>query len=60
MIVKTLQNYNDLYAESINDSNTFWSNIANRIDWHSKWDNVSKVDYDKDKIKWFIGGKLYA
>ncbi len=60
MIVKTLQNYNDLYAESINDSNTFWSNIANRIDWHSKWDNVSKVDYDKAKIKWFIGGKLNA
>ena len=31
MIVKTLQNYKDLYAESINDSNTFWSNIANRL-----------------------------
>ncbi len=60
MIVKTLQNYNDLYAESINDSNTFWSNVANRIDWHSKWNNVSKVDYDKAEIKWFIGGKLNA
>ena len=50
--------YEELYNESIENPEQFWSKIANRIDWYKKWDSVSEVDFKKASIDWFQGGKL--
>ena len=52
--------YEDLYNESINNTDEFWAKIADRISWDKKWDKISDVDYSSAHIKWFEGGKLNA
>ncbi len=56
--IKTQKEYLDTYANSIENSDSFWEEKANRISWYKKWDRVSNVDYTKANIKWFEGGKL--
>ena len=51
--------YEKMYAQSISDPDTFWSEQADTmLDWYQKWDTVSEVDYNKGQIKWFEGGKI--
>ena len=55
---KSLEDYSKEYLSSVNDSDEFWSEKAERLDWFAKWDKVSDVDFFTPKIKWFINGKL--
>tara|TARA_B100002051_G_C16728337_1_gene636644 strand:+ start:614 stop:2536 length:1923 start_codon:yes stop_codon:yes gene_type:complete len=56
--IKTRDNYDTQYNDSIIDSNKFWEQQAESIDWIKKWDRVSDVDYSKAKITWFEGARL--
>ena len=56
--IKSQSDYIKTYKESIDDSDSFWAEKANRIDWYKKWHKVSNIDYKKADIKWFEGGKL--
>ena len=56
--IKTRDNYDAQYNDSIIDSNKFWEQQAESIDWIKKWDRVSDVDYSKAKITWFEGARL--
>ncbi len=58
--VKSIEDYNSLYQESIKNPDSFWSSVANRITWYSKWNNVSEVDFNKGNIRWFENAKLNA
>ena len=58
--VKNEQNYLDLYKESIQNPDTFWSKVAKRISWFKKWNTVSKIDYSKAHIEWFKEAELNA
>ena len=58
--INSLEEYNYLYKESINNTDKFWELIADRISWYKKWDNTSDVDYTKSHIKWFENAKLNA
>ncbi|MEC9437397.1 MAG: acetate--CoA ligase [Candidatus Neomarinimicrobiota bacterium] len=55
---KSIEDYSKEYLSSVNDSDEFWSEKAERLDWFAKWDKVSDVDFFTPKIKWFINGKL--
>ena len=55
---KSLEDYSKEYLLSVNDSDEFWSEKAERLDWFEKWEKVSDVDFSKPEIKWFINGKL--
>jgi len=55
---KSLEDYSKEYLSSVNDSDEFWSEKAERLDWFAKWDKVSDVDFFTPEIKWFINGKL--
>ena len=55
---KSLDQYNDLYNQSISNPENFWAEIANRITWFKKWDKVREYDFIKGSIKWFDGAKL--
>ncbi|QDP00532.1 acetate--CoA ligase [Thalassotalea sp. PS06] len=53
------QEYKQMYQQSIEQPDAFWSEQANTfIDWYKPWDEVSKVDYHQAQIQWFAGAKL--
>jgi acetyl-CoA synthetase len=59
--VKTLADYEALYAKSSKDPEGFWAEMAEKqLTWFKKWDKVSEWDFHKPEIKWFLGGKLNA
>jgi acetyl-CoA synthetase len=58
--ISSLEQYHELYNRSINDPVGFWTEQAERLDWIEKWHTLCESDYDKAKIRWFIGGKLNA
>lgn len=53
--------YQTLYQESIDNSDAFWGEQANKfIDWFSPWKSVQQGDFENLDIKWFSEGKLNA
>ncbi len=52
------EKYEEMYNESIQNPEKFWSEQAENIDWYKKWDNVMNYDFNTAEIKWYEGGKL--
>ncbi|MCB1173358.1 MAG: acetate--CoA ligase [Leptospiraceae bacterium] len=52
--------YNKLYAESLQNNDEFWDEQAQRLHWFHRYEKVSDHDFARAKINWFIGGKLNA
>ncbi len=49
--------YEDAYARSLDDPESFWGEIAKDICWTRKWDKV--LDRSKAPFyRWFVGGEL--
>ncbi|MEQ1706057.1 MAG: acetate--CoA ligase [Rickettsiales bacterium] len=40
------------------NDNQFWEKIAERLEWHKRWDSVNDSDFRTGIIRWFDGGKL--
>jgi len=55
----TKEQYEEMYARSLNDSDAFWREqaLAN-LDWYKPFDTVSEFDFHTADIKWFEGGEL--
>ena len=58
--VNGLEAYQTQYAESIQDPEAFWADVAERLTWYQKWDTVRDYDFVNADIKWFEGGTLNA
>ena len=58
--VDSLDAYQAQYAESIQDPETFWATVAERLTWYQKWRTVRDYDFVNAEIKWFEGGTLNA
>ncbi len=59
--IKSREEYEKLYKESIENSDEFWAKIADEyVTWFEKWSKVQDWKYSKDEVylKWFIDGKL--
>lgn len=56
--IKSLANYHQAYAESMNAPEAFWDKIASTFSWHKKWDKTLEWNFKDPDIKWFAGGKL--
>ncbi len=56
--VKSMDQYKEIYERSINDTERFWGEMAEKIDWYQKWDKVLVEDFKQGKHEWFLGGKL--
>jgi acetyl-CoA synthetase len=54
--IKSLADYERLYAEAERDPETFWGNIARELDWFEPWKKV--LEWEVPWAKWFVGGKL--
>ena len=59
--VKTIDEYNALYRRSVEDPESFWSEMASEFYWEQKWDKVRDYNYALSKgpirTEWFKGGK---
>jgi acetyl-CoA synthetase len=54
--IKSREEYDRIYAESINDPEKFWGGIASDLHWFKKWDKV--LEWDVPWAKWFVGGEI--
>ena len=54
--IKSLQEYERIYRESIEDPEKFWGNIAAELHWFKRWDKV--LEWNPPWAKWFVGGQL--
>ena len=57
-VPSTIEDYQRLYSESINNPEAFWEKIADTFLWKKKWHNVLSYDFNKPEFKWFEGGLL--
>ncbi len=54
--IKSYEEYEKMYKESLEDPEGFWSKVADELHWYKKWDKV--VDESEAPFyKWFVGGK---
>jgi acetyl-CoA synthetase len=54
--IKSLEQYEALYKQSIDDPESFWAGVAKDLHWFKPWDKV--LEWDLPWAKWFVGGKL--
>ena len=54
--VKSLAEYEALYARSIADPEAFWAEAASELHWFQKWSKV--LDWQLPVAKWFVDGKI--
>jgi acetyl-CoA synthetase len=56
-LIPSLDTYRELYQQSIQDPEGFWSKQASELLlWRKKWDTVLK--WEAPFAQWFVGGKL--
>jgi acetyl-CoA synthetase len=56
--VKSFDQYDKMYKQSIEDPDKFWGEIASQFHWNKKWNRVRDFSFKGDvHIKWFIGGQ---
>ncbi len=56
--IKTIEQYHEVYKESITDPAIFWAKQASTFRWKKPWTKVMQSDFKTPDVKWFIGGKL--
>jgi acetyl-CoA synthetase len=54
--VRSLAQYEDLYARSVADPEAFWGEIARELHWFAPW--TKTLDWKLPWAKWFVGGKI--
>jgi acetyl-CoA synthetase len=54
--IKTLEQYETMYRQSIEHPDQFWAEAASELDWFAPWTSV--LEGDAAHTKWFTGGKL--
>ena len=57
-IASSQSEYLQVYQNSIEDPEKFWSAVAEDFAWRKKWTKTLEWDFHKPEVKWFIGGKL--
>ncbi|MCF6402054.1 acetate--CoA ligase [Chitinophaga filiformis] len=56
--IKSLEEYQENYQQSVMDPEGFWANVADHFYWRRKWDKVLEWNFKDPDVKWFTGGKL--
>ena len=54
--IKSLEEYERLYAEAAADPEAFWGEIAKELHWFQPWSKV--LEWNAPWAKWFVGGKI--
>ena len=54
--IQSLEEYERIYRESVEQPEKFWGGIASELHWFKKWDAV--LQWNHPWAKWFVGGQL--
>lgn len=60
-LVKSRQDYDELYRRSIEEPEAFWGQMASEnLDWYRGWDAVEEYDFSSDEpfVRYFRGGQI--
>ncbi len=55
--IKSMDQYKEMYKESIENPEKFWGKMAEDFTWFKKWNKVRQFDFVEGNIKFFEGGK---
>ena len=53
--IKSLEQYKQMYRQSIDNPNLFWAHAAENLHWFKRWDTVLKWQFPD--AQWFVGGQ---
>jgi acetyl-CoA synthetase len=53
-----MDQYNEFYSESVDQTDDYWTKRAETFDWYKKWDKVQSGNFDDINMKWFEGAQL--
>jgi acetyl-CoA synthetase len=54
--IKSFEEYEKMYAESMRDIPAFWEKQAGELEWFEKWHTA--LEWNEPFAKWFVGGKI--
>lgn len=53
--ISSMEDYERLYKQSLDDPETFWGGVASELHWFKKWDAIQ--EWNEPFVKWFVGGQ---
>jgi acetyl-CoA synthetase len=58
MKIKTFEEYQVAYKQSVDDPEGFWAEIAQQFLWRKPWKKVLSWNFNEANVKWFEGGAM--
>ena len=58
MRIKTFEEYQIAYKQSVDDPEGFWAEIAQQFKWRKPWKKVLSWDFNEANTKWYEGGEM--
>ena len=58
LLPKNLDEYHKLYKQSLENPESFWTDVAESFNWNKKWSKVVDFDFSKPSFEWFKDAKL--
>ncbi|HRN80087.1 MAG TPA: acetate--CoA ligase [Ferruginibacter sp.] len=56
--IRTVEEYQNAYRESIENPEAFWSSVAEHFTWKRRWDAVLNWNFKDPHVEWFKGAQL--
>jgi len=56
--ITSLDQYRQAYAQSVENPEAFWENIAQHFVWRRRWNAVLDWNFKEPDVKWFTGARL--
>ena len=56
--IKSFEEYEEKYKQSVEDPSGFWDEIAREYQWRSPWEKTFESDFSKPEVEWFTNAKL--
>lgn len=56
--IKTIEEYQEVYQESVKNPGKFWNEVAEHFVWKSKWQTTLEWNFKAPNVKWFAGATL--
>lgn len=58
MRIKTFEEYQVAYQQSVDDPEGYWAEVGQQFQWRKPWKKVLSGDFSQASVKWFEGGEL--
>ncbi|HLT93872.1 MAG TPA: acetate--CoA ligase [Membranihabitans sp.] len=56
--IRTKEDYDKAYKESVENPEKFWAKIADTLEWKKPYEKILEWEFETPSVKWFEGGQL--